>query len=49
MIEMFLAPLPMVYTIHKAFALREYVLMLINSTTETKFDCKLLKHGYGYH
>ena len=39
--EMFLAPLPMVYTFRNLFVLREYVLMLMTS--------KLLKQGYRYH
>ena len=37
MVEMFLAPLPMVYTFRNLFVLQEYVLMLMTSTTETKF------------
>ena len=35
--EMFLAFLPMVYTFHNLFILREYVLTLMTSTTETNF------------
>ena len=35
--EMFLAPLPMVYTFRNLFVLQEYILMLMISTTETHF------------
>ena len=35
--EMVLAPIPIVYAFRNLFVLREYVLMLMTSTTETKF------------
>ena len=35
--EMFLAPLPMVYTFRDFFVLQEYIHMLMISTTETHF------------
>ena len=38
LIEMFLAPLPMVYTFRILLGLQDYVLMLMTSTTETHFD-----------
>ena len=45
MMDMFLAPLPMVYIFRSIFVLRKYVLMLM--TTETYFlTAKLLKQGY---
>ena len=34
---MFLAPLPMVYTVRNLFILQEYVLKLMTSTIETNF------------
>ena len=37
LMEMFLAPLPMVYIFLSLFVLLECVLMLMNSTTETYF------------
>ena len=37
LMEMFFAPLPMVYIFHNLFVLQEYVLMLMISTTETNF------------
>ena len=47
---MFLSPLSIVYTFHKIFVLREYVLMLTIATTETNFfTSKLLKQGYRYN
>ena len=46
---MFLAPFPMLYTFRNSFVLREYVLMLMTSTTETILTSKLLKQGYRYH
>ena len=39
LMEMFLAPLPMVYIFLSLFVLRECVLMLMTSTTETYFNC----------
>ena len=47
LMEMFLAPLPMVYLFRSLFVLREFVLMLMTTTTETFF--KLLEQGYRYH
>ena len=48
--EMFLAPLPIVYIFLSLFVLQEYVLMLTTSSTETNFlTDKLLKQGYRYH
>ena len=44
--EVFLAPLPMVYICLSLSVLLECVLMLRTSTTET---AKLLKQGYRYH
>ena len=38
LIEMFLAPLPTVYTFRILFVLQDYALMLMTSTTETHFD-----------
>ena len=35
--EMFLAPLPIVYVFRSLFVLREYALMLVTSTIETNF------------
>ena len=35
--NLFFAPIPMVYTFRNVFVLREYVLMLMTSTTETSF------------
>ena len=52
LIEMFLTPLPMVYTSRSLLVLQAYVLTLVSSTTETDlcFDCyKLLKQGYRYN
>ena len=37
LMEMFLAPIPMVYVFRSLFVLRQYVLMLMTSTTETYF------------
>ena len=37
LVEMFLAPLPMVYMFHGLYVLRECVIMLMTSTTETYF------------
>ena len=37
LMDMFLAPLPMVYTFRNLFVLKEYVLMLMTSTIETNF------------
>ena len=37
LMEMFLAPLPMVYIFLSLFVLLEYVLMLMTSTKETNF------------
>ena len=39
LMEVFLAPLPMVYIFHSLFILLEYGLMLMTSTTETYFNC----------
>ena len=47
--EMFFAPLPMVYIFLNLFVLLECVLMLMTSTTETFLTAKLLKQGYRYH
>ena len=48
--EMFLAPLPIVYIFLSLFVLQEYVLMLMTSSTESNFlTAKLLKQGYRYH
>ena len=48
LMEMFLALLPMVYIFLSLFVLLECVLMLMTSTTETKFlTAKLLKQGCG--
>ena len=48
--EMFLAPLPMVYIFLSLFGLLECVLMLMTSTKETYFlNAKLLKQGYRYN
>ena len=48
--EMFHAPLPMVYIFLSLFVLLECVLRLMTSTTETYFlTAKLLKQGYIYH
>ena len=49
LMEMFLAPVPMVYAFHNLFVLQEYVLMLMISTTETNFGFKVSKQGYIYH
>ena len=43
LMEMFLAPLPMVYIFRSLFVLREYVLMLMPLTTDTNFDCLVTK------
>ena len=37
LMEMFLAPLPMVYTFRNLFVLQEYVLILMTSTIQTNF------------
>ena len=37
LMEMFLAPLSMVYTFRNLFVLQKYVLMLMTSTIETHF------------
>ena len=37
LLEMFLAPLPMVYTFRNLFVLQEYVPILMTSTIETNF------------
>ena len=48
--EMFLALLPMVYIFLSLFELLEYVLMLMNLTTETYYlTAELSKQGYRYH
>ena len=48
--EIFLAPLPMVYTFRNVFGLQKYVLMLMPSTKEkTILTLKLPKQGYQYH
>ena len=48
--EIVFAALPMVYKFRNLFVLRECVLMLMTSTTETYFlTAKLLKQGYRYH
>ena len=47
--EMFLAPLPMVYIFLSLFVLLECVLMLMTSTAETFLTAKLFKQGYRYH
>ena len=47
--EMFLALLPMVYIFLSLFVLLECVLMLMTSTTETYFNCLIIKQGYRYH
>ena len=50
LVEMFHAPLAMVYTFCKLFVLREYVLMLVTSTNRNKFlTSKILKQGYQCH
>ena len=36
--EMFLSPLPMVYTFRNLFVWQEYVLMFMTSTIEAIFD-----------
>ena len=49
--EMFLAPLPMVY-ISQFISFMGYVQMLVASTTEINFDFLLflvIKEGYSYH
>ena len=43
--EICLAPLPMVYTFHNFYLLREYVIMLVTSKKETK----LFEQGNRYH
>ena len=48
--EMFLAPLPMVYTFHKLFVLQEYVLIFDDLNNINRYlASKLLKQGYRYH
>ena len=48
--EMFLTPLFIVYIFLSLFVFQEYVLMLMNSTTETYFWLpKLVKQVYRYH
>ena len=48
--EMFLAILTMVYIFRNLFVLRECVIILMTSTTETYFlTAKLLKHEYRYN
>ena len=42
--EMFLVSFPMMYIFCSLFALREYVLMLMTSSTETYFDCYAKLH-----
>ena len=50
LMEMFLAPLPMVYLFRNLFVLQKCVLMLMALTIETHFlISKLLKQGYRYH
>ena len=45
--EMFLSPLPIVYTFRNLFVLQVYVLMLMTLTTETNaLTSKFLKQGY---
>ena len=48
LMEMFLAPLPMVYIFLSLFILQECVLMLMTSTTECILIAMLLKQGYRY-
>ena len=36
--EMFVAPFPLTHIFCSVFDLREYVLILVTSTTETNFD-----------
>ena len=45
--EMFLAPLPMVYTFRSLFVLRDYVIAFNNRNQV--LTAKLLKQGYRYH
>ena len=47
--EMFLAPLLMVYILPILFVLKECVLMLMTSRTETYLTAKLLKQGSRYN
>ena len=47
--EMFLAPIPMVYTFRSLFVLLGCVLMLVTATKETDLTAKVLKHWYRYH
>ena len=42
--EMFLAPLHMVYTFRNVFVLQEYVLMMMTSTIETNFRLQSYKN-----
>ena len=49
MMEKFLGPFPMEYIFRNLFVLREFALMLMASTTETYFDCLIIKKGYRYH
>ena len=49
LMEMFLAPLHMVYTFRNVFVLHEYVLMMMTSTIEKKLTSKLQKRGYRFH
>ena len=38
LMDISLAPLPIVYTFRNVFVLREYVLIVMTSITETDFD-----------